>query len=173
MIEVDAKKCTGCGFCADECPAGVFMLRPAHDGSRTAQVSYPSHCTCCGHCVAICPAGAVVHEKLPVDKFEDRPHVAIAPEAMRAFLLSRRSVRTFQDKPVSGDLIEQLIEVGTHGGDRRSGTENQPQRPRELRYCREEYGDARHESGPGDVLGRVPPRRGRHFGKDSAPPRGP
>ncbi len=116
MIEVDAKKCTGCGFCADECPAGVFMLCPAPDGSRTAQVSYLSHCTCCGHCVAICPAGAVVHGELPADKFEDRAHVVVAPDAMRVFLMSRRSIRSFKDKPVPEELIEQLIEVGTHAG---------------------------------------------------------
>ncbi len=116
MIEVDAKKCTGCGFCADECPAGIFMLRSAPDGSRTAQASYLSHCTGCGHCVAICPAGAVVHGELPADKFEDRPHVVIAPDAMRTFLLSRRSIRAFREKPVPGELIEQLIEVGTHAG---------------------------------------------------------
>jgi nitroreductase len=31
---------------------------------------------------------------------------------MRAFLLSRRSIRAFREKPVPGELIEQLIEVG-------------------------------------------------------------
>jgi nitroreductase/NAD-dependent dihydropyrimidine dehydrogenase PreA subunit len=116
MIEVDAKKCTGCGFCADECPAGIFMVRSAPDSSRTVQVSYLSHCTGCGHCVAICPVGAVVHGELPADKFEDRPGVIIGPDAMRAFLLSRRSIRAFKKEPVPGDLIEQLIEVGTHAG---------------------------------------------------------
>ncbi len=116
MIEVDAKKCTGCGFCADECPAGVFMVRAAPDGSRTAQVGDPGLCTACGHCVALCPAGAVVHGELPADGFGERPNVVIAPEDMRAFLLSRRSIRAFREKPVPGELIEQLIEVGTHAG---------------------------------------------------------
>ncbi len=116
MIEVDATKCTGCGFCSDECPAGIFMVVPAPDGSRTAQVRYPDHCTGCGHCVALCPAGAVVHGELPADKFEERPHVEIAPDAMRAFLLSRRSTRAFREKPVPREIIEQLIEVGTHAG---------------------------------------------------------
>ncbi|MGD0230978.1 MAG: nitroreductase family protein [Syntrophorhabdales bacterium] len=116
MIEVDAKKCTGCGFCSDECPAGIFVVSPAPDGSRMAQVRYLSRCTGCGHCVAICPQDAIVHGELPVDKFEGRPNVVIGPDAMRAFLLSRRSIRAFKEKPVPGDLIEQLIEVGTHAG---------------------------------------------------------
>jgi nitroreductase/NAD-dependent dihydropyrimidine dehydrogenase PreA subunit len=116
MIEIDAKKCTGCGFCSDECPAGIFVLSPAPDGGHTVQVRYLDHCTGCGHCVAICPQGAVVHGELLADKCEDRPNVAISPDVMRAFLLARRSTRAFRDKPVPGELIEQLIEVGTHAG---------------------------------------------------------
>ncbi len=116
MLKVDAKKCTGCGFCSDECPAGIFMLSSVPDGSGTAHVRYLDHCTGCGHCVAICPQDAIVHGELPADKFEDRPHVVIAPDTMRAFLLSRRSIRAFREKPVPRELIEQLIEVGTHAG---------------------------------------------------------
>jgi nitroreductase/NAD-dependent dihydropyrimidine dehydrogenase PreA subunit len=116
MVEVDAKKCTGCGFCSDECPVGIFMLSSAPDGSHAVQVRYLDRCQGCGHCVAICPESAVVHGELPADKSEDRPNVAIAPDVMRAFLLSRRSIRAFKEKPVPRELIEQLIEVGTHAG---------------------------------------------------------
>ncbi len=35
---------------------------------------------------------------------------------MRAFLLARRSTRAFREQPVPGEIIEQLIEVGTHAG---------------------------------------------------------
>jgi nitroreductase len=35
---------------------------------------------------------------------------------MRAFLLSRRSTKAFRERPVPRELIEQLIEVGTHAG---------------------------------------------------------
>ncbi len=111
MIEIDVKKCTGCGFCSDECPTGIFMMVPAPDGGRTAQVRHLEYCQRCGHCVALCPAGAIVHGDLPADKFEEGPHVEIAPDAMRAFLLSRRSTRAFREKPVPGELIEQ-----THRG---------------------------------------------------------
>ncbi len=116
MVEIDAKKCTGCGFCSDECPAGIFVLSEAPDGGRTVHTRYLDHCQGCGHCVAICPQGAVIHEELPADKFEDRAKVAIAPDVMRAFLLSRRSTRAFREKPVPREVIEQLIEVGTHAG---------------------------------------------------------
>jgi len=116
MIGVDVTKCTRCGFCSDECPAGIFVLNLGPDGARTVQVRYVDHCVRCGHCVAICPEGAVIHRELPVDKFEDRPGAIIAPDAMRTFLLSRRSIRAYREKPVPRELIEQLIEVGTHAG---------------------------------------------------------
>ncbi len=116
MIEVDAKKCTGCGLCSDECPAGIFLLSSAPRGSRTAQVRHIDQCTLCGHCVAICPEEAVTHGDMPADGFEERQKVIIAPEAMRAFLLSRRSTRAFREKAVPGEIIEQLIEAGTHAG---------------------------------------------------------
>jgi nitroreductase/NAD-dependent dihydropyrimidine dehydrogenase PreA subunit len=116
VVRVTPEKCTGCGFCADECPAGIFTLEPAPGGGRVALAGDPGLCSSCGHCVAICPEGAVVHEGLPADGFEDGPSVAIAPDAMRSFLLSRRSTRAFKKRPVPGELIEQLIEVGTHAG---------------------------------------------------------
>ena len=50
------------------------------------------------------------------DKFEEQQRVVIAPETMMAFLLSRRSTKAFRRKAVPGEVIEQLIEVGTHAG---------------------------------------------------------
>jgi nitroreductase len=35
---------------------------------------------------------------------------------MREFMMSRRSIRAFKEKPVPRDLIEKLIEIGTHAG---------------------------------------------------------
>jgi nitroreductase len=78
--------------------------------------THVEHCTRCGHCVAICPKDAIIHNELPVGDFEVLSANAITPEAMRTFLLSRRSIRAFKEKPVPDELIEQLIEVGTHAG---------------------------------------------------------
>jgi nitroreductase len=35
---------------------------------------------------------------------------------MRSFLLSRRSIRAFKETPVPREIVEQLIEAGTHAG---------------------------------------------------------
>lgn len=116
MVRVTAEKCTGCGFCADECPAGIFVIGRDAGGRRVAITGDLGLCTTCGHCVAICPEGAVVHQKLPLDGFEAAPRASIAPHTMRSFLLSRRSTRAFKEKPIPTELIEQLIEAGTHAG---------------------------------------------------------
>ena len=116
MIEIDPNKCNECGFCADECPSRIFALAPGPDGGCAVQTEYLDWCSACGHCVAICPTGAIVHAAFAGNKFEDLPRVAMAPDAVRTFLLSRRSIRAFKEKPVAREAIEQLIEVGVHAG---------------------------------------------------------
>ncbi len=121
MVKIDSTKCNGCGFCFDVCPNYVFA--PAE--GRVIAVRYPEQCCICGHCVAICPQNALIHEKMPADKFEDLPTTRILPENMKNLLLSRRSIRTFKEKPVPKELIDQLIEVGTYAGTSSNGqTEN-------------------------------------------------
>jgi nitroreductase/NAD-dependent dihydropyrimidine dehydrogenase PreA subunit len=117
MIEIDSTKCTKCGFCFDVCPNYVL----AWGEGREIKVRYPEQCCICGHCVAICPENALIHEKMPTEKFEDLPVTIIPAEHMRNLLLSRRSIRAFKEKPVPKKLIEQLIEVGIHAGTSSNG----------------------------------------------------
>jgi nitroreductase/NAD-dependent dihydropyrimidine dehydrogenase PreA subunit len=117
MIEIDSTKCNKCGFCFEVCPNYVLALGKG----REIQLRYPEQCCVCGHCVAICPQNALVHKELPIEKFENLPITMIPPENMRNLLLSRRSIRVFQEKPVPKELIEQLIEVGIYGGTSSNG----------------------------------------------------
>ena len=108
-------------MCLDVCPNYVF----ASGEGRTMKVRYPEQCCICGHCVAICPENAVIHKGMPAEKFKDSPATSISPENMRNLLLSRRSIRAYKEKPVSKELIKQLIEVGIHAGTSSNGqTEN-------------------------------------------------
>jgi len=121
MIKIDSAKCTKCGFCSEVCPNYVLALGKGQE----IQVRYPEQCCICGHCVAICPENALVHKKMPTEKFEDLPVTKIPPENMRYLLLSRRSIRVFKEKPVPKEVVEQLIEVGIHAGTASNGqTEN-------------------------------------------------
>jgi nitroreductase len=53
---------------------------------------------------------------MPIERFPERPAVSVSPEEIRVLLLSRRSVRAFEDRPVPDELINRLIEVGTYAG---------------------------------------------------------
>ncbi len=124
MVTVDSTRCVKCGSCADECPNYVFGSIPDANIGEIA-VRYPEQCCACGHCVAICPENAIRHKEMPAERFEDIPDIQISPETMRHILLSRRSIRTFEETPVPRELVEQLVEAGIHAGTSSNGqTEN-------------------------------------------------
>jgi len=108
-IEVDAKKCTLCGECAEVCPS-IFLY--AEGKIRTVD---EEHCTLCGHCLSICPAEAVEHRDLDKKEFLDLPQdLLISSEALSTFLRSRRSCRVFAAKEIPGQALEKLIDIARY-----------------------------------------------------------
>ena len=61
MVEILKEKCTGCGACIKDCPAGAIKLE---DG----RAAWLRKCIQCGHCVAVCPQNAV---SIPSYEMED------------------------------------------------------------------------------------------------------
>ena len=53
-VTVDKDKCTGCGECVDNCPAGVLELVDGH--SEPVEMD---ECLACETCVEVCPEGAI------------------------------------------------------------------------------------------------------------------
>lgn len=116
MITIDATTCTGCGSCADECPARIFVMEKDTGNRPRTEPAYFGGCNRCGHCVAICPVDAIVHDELPQDGFNPVSDGFIDPDALQAFMLSRRSTRSFKDNPVPKEVMDRLIEAATHAG---------------------------------------------------------
>lgn len=54
MVTLDEGMCTGCGECADGCPAHILGF----DGQRASVSGDPCECMGCEACVTVCPAGA-------------------------------------------------------------------------------------------------------------------
>ncbi|GAV26021.1 ferredoxin [Carboxydothermus islandicus] len=60
MVNLDLDKCTGCGSCAEACPARLFEVK----GEKVELVSDPSECMGCETCTTSCPTGAVTIQEL-------------------------------------------------------------------------------------------------------------
>lgn len=106
--------CTGCGLCVAACPASL-VRQPAPGEPPQALAGREAHCIRCGHCVIACPTGAFVHSLLPPEAFEpvrrkDLPEFA----ALRHLLMSRRSCRVYDPKPLSREALLTLLEAVRH-----------------------------------------------------------
>ena len=109
FVTINQDKCKRDGICVNECPARIIELKHAE--------AYPAliaggeeFCINCGHCVAVCPHGALSIETMPTDQCEpfskkDLP----TPEQLYLLFRSRRSIRTYRDKPVDRDTLRNLI----------------------------------------------------------------
>ena len=108
---IDRATCTLCGDCAEVCPTGVLRVDP--DGDLRIDATATFGCIACAHCMMACPTEAIrVNGRglSPDDLAElPRPETRATPEQIEALFLSRRSVRRFQDKPVSAELLDRVI----------------------------------------------------------------
>jgi nitroreductase/NAD-dependent dihydropyrimidine dehydrogenase PreA subunit len=110
---IDQEKCNRDGICAAECPTRVIQMTSA-EGYPTPMPDFESFCIACGHCVTVCPAGAFSLQWLsPEDCPTVKREMALTAEQAEQFLRSRRSIRTFLDKPVERDKLERLLEIGS------------------------------------------------------------
>ena len=53
-LQLDEKKCTGCGMCLNVCPHAVFTMNSKH-----AAIQSRDACMECGACSQNCPANAI------------------------------------------------------------------------------------------------------------------
>jgi len=102
-------KCNICMLCVRDCIAGVWR-----DIDKLPTVVLPELCNRCGHCLAVCPQSAIKHDALDAKQVRRVEKKLFDPEGYREIVISRRSVRQYQDKPVSRDLVEKIIDLSRY-----------------------------------------------------------
>ncbi len=106
---IDQEICKQCEHCIEVCPCNIL-------GTDTQENVYfiperQSICLKCGHCMAICTTKAISIEGLSYDKdFFELPDISIDHKNFIDFLANRRSIRNFKDKPVSDEVIKQILD---------------------------------------------------------------
>jgi nitroreductase/NAD-dependent dihydropyrimidine dehydrogenase PreA subunit len=106
-VTVDQEKCTGCGLCVMRC----IRCFSDKDGEINANANV-DNCNLCGHCVALCPVEAIAHKKMDMDNFTEYHECAsIDTDIFIQFLRERRSHRHFEDRPISQEALDTLVDV--------------------------------------------------------------
>jgi len=111
LITIDHDKCKRDGICISECPFSLIR-ESKENGFPEIRAAAERMCIHCGHCLAVCPHQALTFngvgpaDCLPIDK-----ELAVDPAKIEQFLKSRRSIRTYKDKPVDHATLERLLDT--------------------------------------------------------------
>ena len=109
LVTVDPELCTQDGHCVAECPARIIVMV---DEIPTVPPEAEETCIDCGHCVAVCPSAALSLKNLaPAECLPVNKSLHLSPEQAEHTLRSRRSIRSFKNKPIARELLEKVIDI--------------------------------------------------------------
>lgn len=108
MMNVDTKKCIGCGICVKDCFTNDIEI--VGGKARINNVK----CFKCGHCIAVCPKAAISTDEYNMEEVKNynREEFLVDADNLLNFIKFRRTVRQFKDKEVEKDKISKIIEAG-------------------------------------------------------------
>ncbi len=108
-VTIDKKKCLGCGSCAKVCTKKILSL---DNNKKIAILNLKDWgCCACGLCMAVCPAKAISVSGLCYDDFNKLPDTEIGYHDLENMLSSRRSIRSYSDRSIKKDTLEQIIHI--------------------------------------------------------------
>ena len=108
QFQIDEERCTQCGECAEDCPAGVISMEDY------PTITNEDGCYRCQHCLAVCPEGAVSVLGRNPDASTTLEGNMPDPASMETLIKGRRSVRRYSDKDLNPMLIDELLDVACH-----------------------------------------------------------
>jgi len=107
---VDLETCVGDGLCAEVCPENALELV---NGKAATVGDRADECIFCGQCVSVCPTESLQMPELEGTRFSRLEKRTIGYDAFLEFLMSRRSVRVFRDRPVERDIIDKVLRAAS------------------------------------------------------------
>jgi len=111
LFQVDTIACNKDKICVMECPARILEM--SNDGPVMV-AGGEEVCIRCGHCLAVCPVEAVTLDFLsPSDCLVVDQEGALDSQQAEMFLRSRRSIRTYKQKPLGKDILEKALTVAS------------------------------------------------------------
>ncbi len=114
LFTIDETECKRDGICVAECPIKIIEMKD-EKSTPTPTAEADERCVKCGHCVAVCPHGAFRHSMLKTELFPPmKKEFALSTDRAEHFLRSRRSIRTYQDKPLEREKLQKLIEIARY-----------------------------------------------------------
>jgi nitroreductase/NAD-dependent dihydropyrimidine dehydrogenase PreA subunit len=103
---IDQSQCKNCGICTEICPNKII----GKNGSIYFKQEREYLCLQCGQCMAVCPTKSVLIEGLSYDNdFNELPSNKNDYKNFIEVLSTRRSVRNFKNRPVSDELIDEIV----------------------------------------------------------------
>jgi nitroreductase/NAD-dependent dihydropyrimidine dehydrogenase PreA subunit len=107
IVTIDQERCKRDGLCVSICQK-VFSQEAK---GSVPSVAHEASCNSCGHCVLICPSGAISQADCPPEIIHPvRTDLIPSYEQVREMIAARRSIRTFQERPVEKEIIEKVID---------------------------------------------------------------
>ena len=114
LITIDEEKCARDWFCVNECPARIIEIRDKKESPKPVDRA-DELCIDCGHCVAVCPHEAItLHDTGPEFCTPIQRGLLPGSEQIDHFLRSRRSIRSYKDRPVEREVLEELIRTARY-----------------------------------------------------------
>ncbi len=123
LFTVDPDRCLRDGACVEVCPRFLIEQRD-QDALPEPAAGADELCLSCGHCVAVCPSGALSLRRMPAAECPPvRTDLLPTAEQVEHLLRARRSIRSFQDRPVPREEIARLIDIARYAP---TGSNRQP-----------------------------------------------